>query len=167
MLNNNDEAGPSNTMSHGLPPSYEVATYDTGQSPSRNLFAIHAHILVGNKHPLDQKQPLPKPAPMMLGASPAPGVYNAPVPITRAGSVTVYHYIHPVTQQRIDSLLPPSHPEMQCLQHGHIPHTRFGIAGILAAIFWFPLGLGCLLIDKDTRCTRCKKVISGRFGAAP
>jgi len=104
---------------------------------------------------------------MMMTSGEAGVPHNTPVPVTHAGAVTVYHYVHPVTQQRIDSLLPPDHPEMQCLQHGHIPRTRFGIAGILAAIFWFPLGLGCLLIDRDTRCTRCKKIIVSRFGSEP
>ena len=72
---------------------------------------------------------------------------------TSAG-VTVYHYVHPVTQQRITSLLPPDHPEMVCLQQGHERRSSFGLVGILAAIFWFPLGMACMLVDRKVRCTR-------------
>ena len=158
MLNTEQQAGTS-----GLPPSYESATYANGQFDN-HYSQLKLTRLTASKYPVDIKQqPLPQPEP----TSPMIAMHNTPVPATQAGAVTVYHYIHPTTQQRIDSLLPPSHPEMQCLQHGHIPRTRFGVAGILAAIFWFPLGLGCLLIDKDTRCERCKKVISGRLGSAP
>lgn len=161
MINNNEQqAGPS-AMTGLPPPSYETATYDNRQSPHTFLLTF-ANCSIAKVTVVDTKQPLPQPAPM-----PMISMHNTPVPTTQAGPVTVYHYIHPVTQQRVDSLLPPSHPEMQCLQHGHIPRTRFGVAGILAAIFWFPLGLGCLLIDKDTRCERCKKVISGRLGSSP
>ncbi|KIM31309.1 hypothetical protein M408DRAFT_21368 [Serendipita vermifera MAFF 305830] len=148
MINNEQQQQAGTSAMSGLPPpSYESATYaDATKIPV-----------------VDTKQPLPQPDPSATMAI----SHSTAVPATQAGQVTVYHYVHPVTQQRIDSLLPPSHPEMQCLQHGHIPRTRFGIAGILAAIFWFPLGLGCMLIDKDTRCERCKKVISGRLGSEP
>lgn len=108
--------------------------------------------------PVDQKKAQP-PSPTFY----TPPPLNAPS-TSRTGAITVYHYVHPVTGDRIDTLLPPDHPEMQCLQYGHIPKTRFGVAGILAAIFWFPLGLGCMLIDRDTQCSRCKKVLKGRWG---
>ena len=43
---------------------------------------------------------------------------------------TVYNYINPLTGERVVSLLPPSHPEMICLQSGtHIPHTHYGLLG--------------------------------------
>jgi hypothetical protein len=92
---------------------------------------------------------------------------------------TVFNYINPLTGERVVSLLPPSHPEMICLQSGaHIPHTHYGLLGesvgciltsrnqtnvrpqgVLAAIFWFPLGIGLCLLDKRVRCERCGLVI--------
>ena len=43
--------------------------------------------------------------------------------------VTVYHYQHPTTGQVITSCLPPDHPEMICLQQGHVKETRYGLLG--------------------------------------
>ncbi|KIM45500.1 hypothetical protein M413DRAFT_442162 [Hebeloma cylindrosporum] len=73
---------------------------------------------------------------------------------------TIYNYVNPVTGQHVASLLPPDHPEMVCLQAGsHVPQTRFGLLGILAAVFWFPLGIGLALVDRRVKCTRCGVVI--------
>jgi hypothetical protein len=41
----------------------------------------------------------------------------------------VYNYVHPVTHDVVTSLLPPDHPQMVCLQQGHVPHTRYGLLG--------------------------------------
>jgi len=72
----------------------------------------------------------------------------------------VYHYNNPITGEHVASLLPPTHPEMICLQAGeHIPHTNFGLLGILAAVFWFPLGVGLCLLDRRVKCGRCGRVI--------
>jgi len=84
-----------------------------------------------------------------------PEITSQPTPIA-IGPTTVYHYVHPVTQERLASLLPPTHPEMVCLQEGgHVLHTKFGLLGILAAIFWFPLGIGLCILDRRVKCTRC------------
>ncbi|KAG1812108.1 uncharacterized protein BJ212DRAFT_1371450 [Suillus subaureus] len=73
---------------------------------------------------------------------------------------TVYHYQNPLTGERIVSLLPPDHPEMICLQEGqHVNETKFGILGILAAIVWFPLGIGLCLLDRRVKCKRCGMII--------
>lgn len=157
-------AGPS-AMS--APPSYEVATFAPSTCHLPHSPFPHAHTLLDDPksttYPVDQKQQPQPTQPLNIPSDTTP--YAAVnIPTTQAGAVTVYHYVHPVTQHRIDSLLPPDHPEMQCLQFGHVPRTRFGVAGILAAIFWFPLGLGCMLIDRDTQCTRCKKVLKGKYG---
>ncbi|KAG2342805.1 hypothetical protein BDR05DRAFT_963606 [Suillus weaverae] len=73
---------------------------------------------------------------------------------------TVYHYQNPLTGEHIASLLPPDHPEMICLQQGgHVNQTKFGILGILAAIVWFPLGIGLCLLDRRVKCKRCGLVI--------
>ncbi|KAI9437464.1 hypothetical protein H4582DRAFT_1815410 [Lactarius indigo] len=69
---------------------------------------------------------------------------------------TVYHYQDPRTGQPFASLLPPDHPRMVCLQAGqHVPESRYGFLGVLAAIVWFPLGIGLCLLDRRVRCQRC------------
>lgn len=91
----------------------------------------------------------------------------------------VYHYQNPATGEHLASLLPPDHPEMLCLQQGgHVPQSKFGILGkcsslqnqyppthhllgILAAIVWFPLGIGLCLLDRRVQCKRCGTVIDG------
>lgn len=81
-----------------------------------------------------------------------------------AGGATVYHYQNPRTGHVITSLLPPDHPEMICLQEGqHITKSRFGLVGILAAIFWFPLGIACCLLDQRVTCRRCGLVLNHSF----
>ncbi|EGO00186.1 hypothetical protein SERLA73DRAFT_180631 [Serpula lacrymans var. lacrymans S7.3] len=73
---------------------------------------------------------------------------------------TVFHYTNPNTGEQVASLLPPGHPEMVCLQQGgHISETKYGILGILAAIVWFPLGIGLCLLDRRVKCKRCGYVI--------
>ncbi|KAG1871209.1 hypothetical protein DFJ58DRAFT_762804 [Suillus subalutaceus] len=72
----------------------------------------------------------------------------------------IHHYQNPLTGEHIASLLPPNHPEMICLQEGqHVNETKFGILGILAAIVWFPLGIGLCLLDRRVKCKRCGVVI--------
>lgn len=64
----------------------------------------------------------------------------------------------------ISTTLPPDHPEMICLQAGeHVRHTRFGLLGVLAAVFWFPLGIGLCLLDRRIVCKRCGRVIDDGF----
>lgn len=48
---------------------------------------------------------------------------------------------------------------MVCLQQGHVIRTKYGILGILAAVFWFPLGIGLCLLDKRVKCERCGLLI--------
>lgn len=99
----------------------------------------------------------------------------------------VYHYVNPNNGDHVTSLLPPNHPEMVCLQEGsHVEETKFGLfgeflsfsvlavegmrshkfywAGVLAAIFWFPLGIGLCILDRSVTCKRCGAVIKGRPG---
>ncbi|KAF8608881.1 hypothetical protein BDV93DRAFT_486258 [Ceratobasidium sp. AG-I] len=71
------------------------------------------------------------------------------------GTTPVYRYHNPTTGEIVTSLLPPDHPEMLCLQQGHVVRTRYGILGVLAAVFWFPLGVGLCLLDRRTQCSRC------------
>jgi Uncharacterized conserved protein (DUF2367) len=92
---------------------------------------------------------------------------------------TVYYYQDPRTGQRVASLLPPDHPQMVCLQAGeHVPETRYGflgalcfhvllsfdyvgsrLLGVIAAIVWFPLGIGLCLLDRRVQCKRCGESI--------
>ncbi|KAI0789127.1 hypothetical protein C8Q75DRAFT_766578 [Abortiporus biennis] len=73
---------------------------------------------------------------------------------------TVYNYVNPVTHEHVVSLLPPNHPQMICLQEGrHVTETKYGLLGILAAIFWFPLGIGLCLLDRKVKCTRCGMIL--------
>ncbi|KZV79688.1 hypothetical protein EXIGLDRAFT_631507 [Exidia glandulosa HHB12029] len=74
-------------------------------------------------------------------------------------AVPVYFYQDPVTGNRVTTFLPPDHPEMVCLMNGHISKTRFGLLGVLAAIFWFPLGVGLCLVDRHVKCTRCNRIL--------
>lgn len=42
-----------------------------------------------------------------------------------------------------------------------LAHVRFihWHSGILAAIFWFPLGIGCCMLDRKVECARCGMVL--------
>ncbi|KAJ7495998.1 hypothetical protein B0H11DRAFT_2171658 [Mycena galericulata] len=98
--------------------------------------------------------------------TPPPPVMNpGPSYVAHAGpsssqNPVVYHYDNPITGEHVASLLPPDHPEMICLQKGeHVPHTSFGVLGILAAVFWFPLGVGLCLLDRRVKCARCGRTI--------
>jgi len=94
--------------------------------------------------------------------SPVTAVHNRPAPAMQ--QPTVYHYQNPMTGEHVASLLPPDHPEMVCLQQGgHINETKFGILGILAAIIWFPLGIGLCLLDRRVKCRRCGEIIEDRI----
>ncbi|KAF7376387.1 hypothetical protein MSAN_00054200 [Mycena sanguinolenta] len=104
-------------------------------------------------------------------AKSAPAVQSPPtmnagpsyVPYTSTSSSVnpvVYHYDNPLTGEHVVSLLPPSHPEMVCLQAGeHVLQTSYGWLGILAAVFWFPLGVGLCLLDRRVKCARCGRTI--------
>ncbi|KAI0657328.1 hypothetical protein C8Q70DRAFT_935011 [Cubamyces menziesii] len=42
-----------------------------------------------------------------------------------------------------------------CASGNHDVQTKHGIAGIIGAIIFFPIGLLCLLVDVEKRCVRC------------
>ncbi|CEL61084.1 hypothetical protein RSOLAG1IB_04324 [Rhizoctonia solani AG-1 IB] len=122
------------------PPTYDVAV---GSSTGSVASEPTSPLLKSKDTPYPQPAPQPQPHGGMLI-----------VPALGPGP-TVYRYHNPRTGELVSSLLPPNHPEMICLQQGHIIQTRYGILGILAAVFWFPLGIGLCLIDKRTKCERC------------
>ncbi|KAH9969274.1 hypothetical protein BGW80DRAFT_638035 [Lactifluus volemus] len=122
-----------------LPPAYESAISSTSEGLLSKASKANA--------PQDTQ---PKPAPLMISGS-SQAVYGA-----TSSNPTVYYYEDPRTGQRVASLLPPDHPQMVCLQAGeHVPETRYGCLGVLAAIVWFPLGIGLCLLDRRVRCERC------------
>lgn len=51
-------------------------------------------------------------------------------------------------------------PLALCQQKGHEPMTNYGTLGILSAIFCFPVGIICCLLDQRTMCRRCGTVLS-------
>ncbi|KAK7473081.1 hypothetical protein VKT23_001183 [Stygiomarasmius scandens] len=129
--------------SYDNPPSYDAATEGALNVPAKD---------VKQSEPQSQQQQSSPPV-MHAGPSYVPAGYPSP---------TVYHYVNPVTQEHVASLLPPDHPEMICLQSGqHLTETNFGILGILAAVIWFPLGIGLCLLDRRVKCKRCGHVIDG------
>ncbi|KAF8718591.1 hypothetical protein AX14_011743 [Amanita brunnescens Koide BX004] len=75
----------------------------------------------------------------------------------------IYQYSNLLSDEQVASL-PPGHPQMACVQAGmHDLHTTFGLLGILAAVFWFPIGIGCCLLDRRSTCRRCGAVLSTGF----
>jgi len=135
----------SNMVNHtDNPPAYEFVAgqgSDNVQQPG----------LVDKHQPKPQTQQGPSSPPVMT-------FHVAPVPVMP--QPRIYHYHNPATGEHLASLLPPDHPEMVCLQQGgHIPRSKFGFLGILAAIVWFPLGIGLCLLDRRVLCERCGAVI--------
>ncbi|KAF9533358.1 hypothetical protein CPB83DRAFT_805236 [Crepidotus variabilis] len=131
------------------PPTYDASVAPTSdtQSPKTTNRDVKADAISGNNW--QQFQP---PA-MTAGPSYSPMPLNGQTP-------RVYNYVNPRTGERVVSLLPPDHPEMICLQAGqHVTRTDYGILGILAAIIWFPLGIGLCLLDKRVKCQRCGLVL--------
>ncbi|QRV79341.1 hypothetical protein RhiJN_22007 [Ceratobasidium sp. AG-Ba] len=122
------------------PPTYDVAMSSSGStSPPPASPTIKKDTPY---QPIPQQPPQPVPHHGMIIAS-------------GPSSVPLYRYHNPTTGEVVTSLLPPDHPEMICLQQGHVVNTRYGILGILAAVFWFPLGVGLCLLDRRTKCDRC------------
>ncbi|KAK0505033.1 hypothetical protein EDD18DRAFT_322444 [Armillaria luteobubalina] len=131
----------NDTMPLDNPPSYDAVQND-----------------IGNSHSEDGKHP---PQLSMQRLTPYMTAGPTYVPQTGPQNPMVYNYVNPATGDRIASLLPPNHPEMICLQSGaHVPHTKYGLLGILAAVFWFPLGIGLCLLDRHVQCSRCGAVIN-------
>jgi len=138
------------------PPTYEVAVEETNG------------IIRVQPHPLDQKIPPQDPVVVNHSHQPTPNNVAAGPSVPRPAipsmpQTRVYHYVNPANGNHITSLLPPDHPEMVCLQQGsHVEETKFGFLGIVAAIVWFPLGIGLCLLDRTVTCKRCGAVIKAR-----
>jgi len=143
----NNDVNPSPVES---PPTYEYAVTGTGSSTTSTtpVVPLPQHQSPGQDGkaaPMDPSQPVT--------------MYGATAPMT-TGPTQVFHYQHPITGEHVASLLPPHHPQMVCLQEGaHLPQSRFGLLGVLAAVVWFPLGIGLCLLDRKVRCKRCGESI--------
>lgn len=142
---------------------------------------VHSGCHLASSQDVGKQKPDPSPVQPLLIPHPLPEPSYTLIPShttqpLSTPSPMVYNYINPVSGEQIVSLLPPNHPEMICLQSGsHVPHTRFGLlgeywsphcmyyrawfltvlSGILAAVFWFPFGIGLCLLDRRVKCQRC------------
>jgi hypothetical protein len=172
-------------MHSDSPPAYESAIAGTSVgaplvSPS-SQFTILMIPSASSPKDAGPQSTQPKGPPLMVAGPPQP-TYGA-----TASEATVYHYQDPHTGLTVASLLPPDHPQMVCLQAGqHVPESRYGFlgafvlcftsrksswtdlvlwlclfcwTGVLAAIVWFPLGIGLCLLDRRVRCQRCGESI--------
>ncbi|KAF9784321.1 hypothetical protein BJ322DRAFT_1064113 [Thelephora terrestris] len=136
------------------PPTYEVAVEENNGIARVQRQSRDQKISPQAQEPVTAYQSYPS------NKHPVAGPSVPSMPQTR-----VYHYVNPNNGNHITSLLPPDHPEMVCLQRGsHVEKTKFGFLGIIAAIVWFPLGIGLCLLDRTVTCKRCGAVIKGRPG---
>ncbi|KAF7315427.1 hypothetical protein MIND_00057500 [Mycena indigotica] len=103
-----------------------------------------------------------KPLQAVPQMTPGPSLPYAPHagPSYTPNNPVVFHYRNPRTGEHVASLLPPNHPEMECLQRGeHVPHSSFSLLGYILALAWFPLGVGLCLLDRRVKCSHCGKVL--------
>ncbi|KAI0780125.1 hypothetical protein C8Q74DRAFT_1263346 [Fomes fomentarius] len=146
---NTNESTEQQQVPAQAPPSYDAAVNGDPMSGP--------YVPAGPSKGQDVKVPLGVPA------LPIPSQYTAGPPPAHSGQVpatTVYNYVNPLSGERVVSLLPPDHPQMVCLQQGgHVSASKFGILGVLAAIFWFPLGVGLCLLDRKVYCKRCGAIL--------
>ncbi|KAG8680000.1 hypothetical protein FRC09_018567 [Ceratobasidium sp. 395] len=132
------------------PPTYDVAMSSSGSNRAASPPPQSDPAFKSKDAPYNPQPPAQQPQPVAHN-----GMLIAPA----MGTTPVYRYHNPTTGEVVTSLLPPDHPEMICLQQGHVVQTRYGILGILAAVFWFPLGIGLCLLDRRTKCDRCGLLI--------
>ncbi|KAI0093037.1 hypothetical protein BDY19DRAFT_921678 [Irpex rosettiformis] len=135
-------------QSNDQPPNYDTVVMTEAHS-------CGPYVPAGTTDAKDVKIPLESPE--TQNDSPASG--PPPTNFPSMPATTVYNYRNPMTGDIVCSLLPPDHPQMICLQQGHVLQTKFGMLGILAAIFWFPLGIGLCLLDRKVYCSRCGQLI--------
>lgn len=139
------------------PPSYDLAM--SGMSPSAFTLLGEAADLDTESGATDKKPPLDAKLAPQQPQQPRPQFQMGAGP-SRSGPM-VYHYQSDATGHQITTFLPPDHPEMICLQEGrHIKETKYGLLGVLAAVFWFPLGVGLCILDRRVRCRRCGQSIN-------
>lgn len=82
------------------------------------------YVPAGTNDSKDVKVPPPQDQPQYAAPAGPPPFATPSMPAT-----TVYNYVNPITHEVVTSLLPPDHPQMVCLQQGHVPYTRFGMLG--------------------------------------
>ncbi|GLB36952.1 putative uncharacterized conserved protein (DUF2367) [Lyophyllum shimeji] len=116
------------------PPSYDVATDDGNDHPPASV--------TQPAHNLDVKRPIEETPLQLHGAIVGPSYTMQP---GYTSQPVVHHYVNPTTGEQAGQ---------------HVPQTNFGILGILAAVFWFPLGIGLCLLDRRVKCTRCGAMLN-------
>ncbi|KAI0071771.1 hypothetical protein K474DRAFT_1630029 [Panus rudis PR-1116 ss-1] len=137
-------------------PSYDMAI--AGQVPA-NPSVPYVYGGASTTQSQDMKKDVPPP-PQHSFAGPSGSAPQRPFVPPRMPTTTVYNYMNPHTGEQVASLLPPDHPQMVCLQEGrHVRTVNFGPLGIIAAIIWFPLGIGLCLLDRRVKCKRCGIVL--------
>ncbi|KAG8830319.1 hypothetical protein FRC17_005076 [Serendipita sp. 399] len=137
-------AGPSSPLASRADPSYVHPPYDEPDYTAAPSPSYTAPGVGGFYHALD---PAAQPGQQQAGGD------------AGAGGET-YIWTHPITHETYDTGLPFDHPDVQCLQSGHLPRTRYGLVGILSTIFWFPFGLLVMMHDKSVECKRCSRVLA-------
>ncbi|EPQ58076.1 hypothetical protein GLOTRDRAFT_37428 [Gloeophyllum trabeum ATCC 11539] len=43
----------------------------------------------------------------------------------------------------------------RCARGDHDRHAEYGVGGIITAVLCFPIGLCCLFMDREVKCSRC------------
>lgn len=159
------------------PPPYDAGSNGTSPSPHIVLAKLIPTTDTKQKPLVDVKAPLtPQDQPKSTSTEVITTTVAGPSSLPAMPPTTVYYYHNPMTSERMTSLLPPNHPEMVCMQQGHVLHTRFGIlgehcllpnsellltcslVGVMAAVFWFPLGIALCMVDRRSKCDRCGHV---------
>ncbi|OCH92305.1 hypothetical protein OBBRIDRAFT_802688 [Obba rivulosa] len=148
---NDHPAAPAQEFAQDQPPSYEQSIDNSKGS----------YTGVSGPPGKDAKNPYGEIPPNFPEPQPASGSgTDTPLRTPSMPARPIYNYVNPNTGEHIVSVLPPDHPEMVCLQQGeHVTVTHYGWIGILAAIVWFPWGIGCCLMDRKVRCKRCGRLL--------
>lgn len=104
--------------------TYNLAFADSHPAPG-------PYVPAGTTDVKDVKVPYENTDPQTFSPPAGPPPSNIPsMPAT-----TVYNYRNEFTGEVVCSLLPPDHPQMICLQHGHIPRSRFSVLGTFCCQF--------------------------------
>ncbi|KAK2464329.1 hypothetical protein APHAL10511_003786 [Amanita phalloides] len=135
--------------------------------PSAVLRTGHQHMIV-TPHNTEMAQKSNKPTEADDPPPYEPFVEHLPPTIAGPSYGTIPpridYYSDPRIFGQLTAPLPPDHLQTACLQAGmHDTQTSFGLLGIIAAIVWFPFGIGCCLLDRRTVCRRCGTVLSTGF----
>lgn len=112
------------------PPSYDEVPKQQQQPEGRYLRTYTLYPCSQDSAAFNDVKVIPQPEIQPAPAYTMPGPSNYLIqPVNNGQTPIVYRYINHSTGEQVASLLPPTHPEMICLQSGHVPHTNYGILG--------------------------------------